>query len=149
MNIAVMRTGGSTGAVSVAVTTESGSAIAGQDFTATSTTVQFADGDSADKIVAIPVLDDSMPEGAETFKVSMVSIANPFATPLTVTITDDDLPGTLELSSATYSVGEGGGSIAINVTREGGSAGPASCDSCRHATAPRSPRRTTPRRLRR
>ncbi len=126
VNIAVMRTGGSTGAVSVAVTTESGSAIAGQDFTATSTTVQFADGDSADKIVAIPVLDDSMPEGAETFKVSMVSIANPFATPLTVTITDDDLPGTLELSSATYSVGEGGGSIAINVTREGGSAGPAS-----------------------
>lgn len=126
VSIAVTRTGGSTGAISVSVTTESGTAVAGQDFTAVSTTVQFADGDAADKIVAIPLLDDAVPEGAETFKVNMVSVANPFATPLTVTISDDDLPGTLELSSATYSVGEGGGSISINVTRTGGSAGPAS-----------------------
>jgi hypothetical protein len=126
VNVAVVRSGGSTGAVSVAIATESGTAIAGQDFTAMSTTVQFADGDSAEKIVAIPLLDDGVPESAETFKVSMVSVANPFATPLTVTITDDDLPGTLGLSSATYSVGEAGGSIAINITREGGSAGPAS-----------------------
>lgn len=123
--IAVTRTGGSFGTISVSVTTEADSAAAGQDFTATSTTVQFADGDTADKIVAIALLDDSIPESTETFKVSMVSVANPFATPLTVTILDDDLPGTLELSSATYSVGEGGGSIAINVTRTGGSAGPA------------------------
>jgi trimeric autotransporter adhesin len=126
VSIAVTRTGGSNGAISVAVATEAGTATAGQDFTATSTTVQFFDGDSTDKIVAIPLLDDALPEGAETFKVSMVSAANPFATPLTVTITDDDPPGTLELSSATYSVGEGGGTIAINVTRTGGSAGPAS-----------------------
>src|SRR5688572_28979818 len=126
VSIAVTRTGGSNGAISVAAATESGTAVAGQDFTATSTSVQFFDGDSADKIVAIPLLDDAVPEGAETFKVNMVSAAAPFATPLTVTITDDDPPGTLELSSATYSVGEGGGTIAINVTRTGGSAGPAS-----------------------
>lgn len=126
VSIAVTRTGGSFGPISVSVTTEAGSATAGQDFTATSTTVQFTDGDTADKIVAIPLLDDSTPESTETFKVNMVSVANPFATPLTVTILDDDLPGTLELSSATYSVGEGGGSIAINVTRTSGSAGPAS-----------------------
>ena len=126
VNIAVTRTGGSTGAVSVAVATEAGSASAGQDFVATSTTVQFADGDAADKIVAIPLVNDGIPESTETFKVSMTSAANPFAPPLTVTIVDDDLAGTLELSSATYSAGEGGGSIAINVTRSGGSAGPAS-----------------------
>lgn len=126
VSIAVTRTGGSNGAISVSVATESGTATAGQDFTATSTTVQFFDGDSADKIVAIPLLDDALPEGAETFKVNMVSAAAAFATPLTVTITDDDPPGTLELSSATYSVGEGGGTIAISVTRTGGSAGPAS-----------------------
>jgi hypothetical protein len=126
VSIAVTRTGGSSGAISVSVTTASGSATVGQDFTATSTTVQFADGDTADKVVAIPLLDDSTPEGTETFTVSMASVANPFATPLTVTITDDDPTGVLELSSATYSVGEGGGSISINVTRTGGSAGPAS-----------------------
>ena len=125
-SIAVTRTGGSNGAISVSVSTASGSATSGQDFTAVSTTVEFADGDTADKIVLIPLLDDAVPEGTESFEVSMVSVANPFATPLTVTITDDDPPGTLELSSATYSAGEGSGSISINVTRTGGSAGPAS-----------------------
>ena len=67
VNIAVTRTGGSTGAVSVAVATEAGSATAGQDFVATSTTVQFADGDAADKIVAIALMNDGVPEGTETF----------------------------------------------------------------------------------
>jgi hypothetical protein len=124
VSIAVARTGGSSGAVSVTVSTQAGTATAGQDFTSTSTTVQFADGDTADKIVTIPLLDDAVPEGAETFTVSMSSVANPFATPMTLTILDDDLPGTLELSSATYSVGEGGGSITVNVTRSGGSSGP-------------------------
>ena len=126
VSIAVTRTGGSTGAVSVSVTTASGTAVAGEDFTAVSTTVQFADGDSADKIIEIPLLDDDVPEGTESFEVSMVSAANPFARPLTVTIADDDPPGVLGLSSATYSVGEGGGSISISVTRAGGSSGPAS-----------------------
>ena len=126
VDIVVMRSGGSTGAVSVAVATEAGTATAGQDFTATSTTVLFADGDAADKIVSIPLVNDGIPEGAETFKVNMTSAANPFATPLTVTIVDDDPPGILQLSSATYSVGEAGGSIAINVMRTGGSSGTAS-----------------------
>jgi hypothetical protein len=126
VDIVVTRSGGSTGALSVAVATEAGTATAGQDFTATSTTVQFADGDAADKIVSIPLVNDGIPEGPETFKVTMTSSANPFATPITVTIVDDDLPGALELSSGTYSVGEGGGSIAINVTRTGGSSGAAS-----------------------
>jgi Calx-beta domain-containing protein/FG-GAP repeat protein len=127
VNIAVTRTGGSTGSVSVSVATESGSAAAGLDFVATSTTVQFADGDAADKIVAIPLVNDGSPEGTETFKVNLTSsAANLFPTPITVTIVDDDPAGTLDLSSATYSVGEGGGSIAINVTRTGGSAGTAS-----------------------
>jgi hypothetical protein len=126
VSIAVTRTGGSTGAVSVAVSTESDTAISGEDFTAVDTTLQFADGDTADKIVVIPLLDDAIPEGTESFKVNLVSAANPFATPLTVTIADDDLPGTIELSSGTYSVGEGGGSITISVTRSGGSSGAAS-----------------------
>src|SRR5262245_268377 len=126
VDIVVTRSGGSTGAVSVAVATEAGTATAGQDFVATSTTVQFAVGDAADKIVSIPLVNDGIPEGAETFRVNMTSAANPFAGPITVTIVDDDPPGTLELSSATYSVGEGGGSIAINVMRTGGSSGTAS-----------------------
>src|SRR5262245_11414552 len=52
VSIAVVRSGGSTGTISVSVSTQSDTAIAGQDFTAVSTTVQFADGDSADKIIS-------------------------------------------------------------------------------------------------
>ncbi len=42
-----------------------------------------------------------------------------------LTITDNDVapPGTLQLSAATYSVAENGGSATITVTRTGGSAG--------------------------
>jgi hypothetical protein len=132
VSVAVMRGGGSTGAVSVSVATEAGSATAGQDFVATSTTVQFADGDAVDKIVAIPLVNDGVPEGTETFKVNLTSAANLFPTPITVTIVDDDPAGTLELSSATYSAGEGAGSITINVTRAGGSAGSASVTVSTH-----------------
>lgn len=76
-NIAVTRTGGSTGAVSVAVATEAGSATAGQDFVATSTTVQFADGDAADKTVAIALVNDGIPEGTET-RILKIEIPEPW-----------------------------------------------------------------------
>lgn len=46
---------------------------------------------------------------------------------MTLSITDNDgLPGTLELSAATWSVSEGGGAINVTVTRSGGSTGPVS-----------------------
>src|SRR4051812_46805090 len=51
----------------------------------------------------------------------------PYTTPFrsaVLTITDNDAPpGTLQLSAATYSVAENGGSATVTITRKGGSAG--------------------------
>ena len=57
-------------AVTVAYRTKNGTAIAGQDFTATSGTVTFAAGDTT-RTVTVPVLDDVHDEGNETMKLKL------------------------------------------------------------------------------
>ena len=54
------------GAVTVDYATADGTATAGADYTATSGTLTFAAGDTA-KTVSVPVLDDAIDEGEETF----------------------------------------------------------------------------------
>jgi len=55
VSIGVTRTGGTTGAVTVAFATSDGTGLAGTDYTTTSQTVSFADGDAAVKTVSVPV----------------------------------------------------------------------------------------------
>ena len=64
--ITVTRSGPSTGAVGVTLTTSNGTATAGSDYTAVTQTVSFANGDTANKTVTIPILDDTLLEGNET-----------------------------------------------------------------------------------
>jgi hypothetical protein len=64
--IVVERSGGDHGAVSVHFQTADGSALAGQDYTATSGTLSWNDGDEAPKVVEVPILDDTLAEGNET-----------------------------------------------------------------------------------
>lgn len=52
--------------VTVDVSTRDGSAQAGSDYTAVSTTVTFAPGETA-KTVVVPIIDDNLAEGSETF----------------------------------------------------------------------------------
>jgi hypothetical protein len=138
--ITVTRTGGSDGAVSARLATSNGTATAGSDYTATDVIVNFAAGDAANKTVNVPITQDATDEPDETVTLSLSAPtggATLGATPnATLTITDDDaappMPGTLQLSAATYSVGEGGANAAITVTRTGGSAGAV---SARLATA--------------
>lgn len=64
------RVGGSAGAVSTVVTTESGTAVAGVDFVAPpaeTARVRWADGESGEKVVRITVPDDEWDEGREHF----------------------------------------------------------------------------------
>jgi hypothetical protein len=63
--ITVNRTGGAFGAASVTVSTANGTAIAGADYTATTTTLNFADGVMS-QTFSIPVLNDAAVEGNET-----------------------------------------------------------------------------------
>ena len=135
VTITVTRTGGDDGAVSVDYATADGSASQPGDYTTTTDTLNWADGDAVAKTFTVAITDDSTSESAENFTVALSNVVTAaLGTPntATVTITDDDNPGTLQLSSATYSVTEGVPNVTITVTRSGGSAGAASVD---YATA--------------
>ena len=58
------------GTVTVDYLTRDGTAIAGQDYTATSGTLTFAAGETT-RTVAVPVLDDAHDEGSETMKLKL------------------------------------------------------------------------------
>ena len=70
-SITVTRTGGSSGAVGVSYATSNGSATAGSDYTASSGTLGWANGDAANKSFAITLLDDTAVETAETVNLSL------------------------------------------------------------------------------
>lgn len=97
LTVRVIRTGGSDGPVSVDFATANGSASAGQDYTARNQTLTFADGVTIQS-VNVPILDDPVPEGNETFTVNLSGatggalLGNP--TTSTATITDDDVADT-------------------------------------------------------
>jgi hypothetical protein len=81
------------GSVSAHYATAEGSALAGSDFTPTSGTLQFARSELS-KTVSVPIIDDSVNEGDETFRLvlSDVSGASTTGSDLsgTATIADDD-----------------------------------------------------------
>ena len=142
--VTVTRTGGSSGAVSVSFATSNGTATAGSDYTAVSQTVSFANGDTANKTISIPIINDTTAEANETVN---LTLSNPtggaaLGSPSTavLTITDNDAAaGTLQFSAATYSVGENVANATVTVTRTGGSTGAVSVNfatSNGTATAP-------------
>ncbi|MGE3706086.1 MAG: Calx-beta domain-containing protein, partial [Vicinamibacterales bacterium] len=125
--VSVTRSGASTGAVSVNYATANGTALAGTHYTATSGTLNWADGDTAAKTITVPVIDDGAVNTARTFSVGLsgavgATLGSPSAT--TVTIADDD--NTLQFTSATATVAEGTPSLVLTVSRVGGTAGAAS-----------------------
>ncbi|HYW74425.1 MAG TPA: Calx-beta domain-containing protein, partial [Pyrinomonadaceae bacterium] len=72
VSIAVTRTNGSAGAVSVNYATGGGTATPGQDYTAKSGKLDFADGETA-KTISIDILDDSVSEPTEDFNITLSS----------------------------------------------------------------------------
>jgi hypothetical protein len=131
--IAVTRTGGSDGTVTVdCATTTGGSAVAGADYTPSSGTLTFAP-DQTSQTLTVPILDDSgaNPEGNQTIN---LALSNPtdgatLGTPSTavLTIPDNEAhmtdPGQLQFGAPSYSALENGGFAQITVTRAGGSDG--------------------------
>lgn len=94
--LTVTRTGGSAGAVSVGYYTLMFSAAHGTDYTYTTGSLQWADGDTSSRTITVPILDDDVTEPAEYFKVTLDGItggatygANQLAQ---VNIADDDIP---------------------------------------------------------
>ncbi len=89
------RTGGSDGIVSGYYRTANGTALAGQDYTATTNFVTWVNGDTTSKNVVVTILDDAAVEPSESFTVTFLTTSGgaTLGTPATatVTISDDDI----------------------------------------------------------
>jgi hypothetical protein len=126
--ISVVRSGGSSGTVSVDFATSNGSALAGSDYTTSTGTLTFTNGVTL-QTFSVPITNDTNDENDETVN---LALSNPqggggLTAPTTaiLTIVDDDTttPGALALSSAGYDVAEDSGPATITVNRTGGSSG--------------------------
>jgi hypothetical protein len=137
--VTINRTGGSDGEVSVnfgftdGTATGGNSCAPGVDYNNTGGSVTFAGGQTSQSF-NVTICNDALIEGNETFTVTLsgatggATIGSPASA--VITITDDDMaqPGTLAFSSATYTVGETGGTTTITVNRTGGSDGSVTVD---------------------
>ena len=114
VTFSVSRSGGSCDAVSVDYATADGTATAGADYTATSGTLSWVAGDSANKSVTVPISEDTAVEGDEQFALalsnpSLATLGSPSGAD--VTITDNDVATTDPTTDpiVTSSGGGGGG----------------------------------------
>jgi subtilisin family serine protease len=124
--ITVTRTAGLAAGVSVRVSTSNGTAVAGQDYTAISDLpLTFAGGETS-KTFNVAITNDTINEADETviLTLSSPSAGASLGDPATATLTiqDNDAPGTLQFGSSTYSVNESSASVSLTVTRTGGTA---------------------------
>lgn len=108
------------GVASVQVSTANGSAIAGSDYSAISTTLSFAAGETSQS-VTIPILDDDIVEGSETFTLllsnpsSGVDIGIPGTA--AISILDNESQLLLSIAGANVTEGDAGTSNANFVVR--------------------------------
>ncbi len=93
--VIVTRSGGSTGVVTATYSTSDGTAVAGVDYTATTRTVSFADGEDGDRFVSVPLLPDEV--SGESDKTVNLTLSQPGGcaalgaqTTAVLTIFDDD-----------------------------------------------------------
>jgi plastocyanin len=100
ITISVLRAGGSAGAVSVHYATSDGTGLAGKNYTATSGTLNWGDGDAAAKTFSVKVLDDGVVDGSHTVQLTLgspqggASLGAQSAAVLTITNTDSGGGGT-------------------------------------------------------
>ena len=73
VQIAVTRQGGSDGVIRVSYVIDSGSAILGTDVNATSGTLEWLDGDSADQYIDISIINDNETEAQESFVLTLTA----------------------------------------------------------------------------
>ena len=117
--ISVIMTGTSTATVTVVATATSGTALAGSDFTATSSTLTWSAGQSGAKIFTVPILSDLISEAAETFSIVLSAASNATAGSAgTVTVTDAPL---LSISATSIAENYNTGYAEMSVTLTGNS----------------------------
>ncbi|HEY0461476.1 MAG TPA: Calx-beta domain-containing protein [Pyrinomonadaceae bacterium] len=131
--VTVTRTGDTSGASSVNYATSNGTATggascgAGVDYVTASGTLNFAATDTS-KTFNVQLCSDAVAKGDETVNVTLTSptgatLGAQAAAVLTITNVAPPMPGSVQFAQAFYTVGEGGGSVTLTVTRTGGSSG--------------------------
>ncbi len=124
-SITITREGDSDRPLSVDVSTHDGSAVGEQDYTPVTTTLSWEEGDTVPKSITILINDDLETEDEETVN---LTLSNPIDTLIgeanaQLVITDNEKPGDISLSAASYYVGEIDGAVTITVLRADGSDG--------------------------
>ena len=110
LSVTVVRTGGTTGELSVDYATTDGTASAGQDYTSTSGTLTFTGGETT-RTIQIPIADDATTETDETFSISLASAnLETLGAPvkLAVTLQDHDTVPTVRVDAVNVVEGSGG-----------------------------------------
>jgi hypothetical protein len=112
--VTIDRLNGASGTITVDYATANGTATAGSDYTATTNTVTFLNGDTS-KTIFIPITNDTQDEPAETFS---ITLSNPtggafLASPTThvVTINDDDPPPSVSINDVSVLEGNQGTTV--------------------------------------
>jgi uncharacterized delta-60 repeat protein len=125
--VAVRRTGGSTGAVSVAFETVDGSAQAGLDYVRRTGRLEWADGDGSQKWISVELVDDGN-QAQEQFSVRLKDPVGGTMVALdTNTIWAGDIPVVGFTSDRTL-IGEADDSLNLVVARTGSASGALSVD---------------------
>ena len=125
--LVVRRTGGSSGAVSVAYETVDGSALAGSDYVPKVGRLEWADGDTSQKSIPLVLIDDGNHE-QERFSLQLFdSTGGAILALQTATIWSGNIPE-LGLALERKTIGESDGSITLRVSRSGSASGAVSVD---------------------
>lgn len=119
--ITVVRQNNTSGPATVDYATSNGTATAGQDYTTTAGTLNFADGQSS-LTFQVPIINDTLAEGDETVGLALSNPTGPGAvlgaqSTATLTVVDNDV--NFRFSSASYSASEGAGQALITITPGG------------------------------
>ncbi|HET6333485.1 MAG TPA: Calx-beta domain-containing protein [Polyangiales bacterium] len=111
VTVTVNRTGGTDGDISVSYATANGTAVAPDDYTSASGTLQWSNGDGDAKTFQVSVLDDQRAESDETFTASLSSPSGTsLGAPSSITVTVTDSDGAPSISAITDQTVTAGGS---------------------------------------
>jgi hypothetical protein len=133
VTLSVTRSGGSTGAASIAYLTSGNTALVGVDYVHTAGTLSWASGDTTAKHITVPLISRAAYSGSKSFYVTLSNADGATAgspAVATVTITGagsgSGSTGVISLSASTYAVAQNAGGLTVTVNRTGGSSGAAS-----------------------
>ena len=124
-SVSVTRTGGSLGAVSVNYATSAGSATANGDYTTTTGTLNWSDGDTATKTINVPILTDGVVDADETFTLALsgatggATLGNAAATVTIKDVNGEVFPPGCAPLGAGWSTSGGGWAVASDEAGEG------------------------------